>query len=208
MTSRPSVQASYKKLQGTLSVKPDKLEWIPTPGQASAAPVAIPIGLIRSKSVPQTRLTYLDLQATPVTNPKVMMKVFVAQNPPPAEPIASVFNFTSASARADCDTITEAIKQAIAERNKPKTVADVLKEGEEGLLRNTDLQVSLLKQDLELSRMFRALVIEGKQLTPEQFWRARVVSSRCWVLVNGSTYYELMRLKRLSIEDRIMFLRC
>ena len=104
-----------------------------------------------------------------------MIKVFVAQNPP-AEPVATVFNFTSANARADCDTITEAIKTAIADRNKPKTVADVLKEGEEGLLRNTDLQVSLLKQDVELSRMFRALVIEGKQLTPEQFWRARVVS--------------------------------
>jgi transcription initiation factor TFIIH subunit 1 len=102
-----------------------------------------------------------------------MIKVFVSQNPT-QDPVASVFTFTSPSARVDCDTIKEAIQTAIAERNRPKTVADVLKDGEEGLLRNTDVQMSLLKQDVELSRMFKSLVIEGKQLTAEQFWRARV----------------------------------
>src|ERR1700721_4634137 len=114
----------------------------------------------------------LDLQATPAHNPKVNIKVFVSQNPT-QEPVASVFTFTSGNARQDCDTIKEAIQAAIAERSKPKTVADVLKEGEEGLLRNTDVQMSLLKQDVELSRMFKALVIDGKQLTDQQFWRAR-----------------------------------
>jgi hypothetical protein len=108
-----------------------------------------------------------------------MIKVFVSQNPN-QEPVASVFTFTSGNARADCDAIKEAIQTAIAERNRPKTVADVLKEGEEGLLRNTDLHMSLLKQDVELSRMFKALVIEGKQLTAEQFWRARVVWDDCF----------------------------
>src|SRR5438552_13716624 len=78
-------------------------------------------------------LISLGLQATPPTNPKVMIKVFVSQDPA-QEPVASVFTFTSANARADCDTIQEAIKAATAERNKPKTVADILKEGEEGLL--------------------------------------------------------------------------
>jgi hypothetical protein len=48
MTSRAAVQASYKKLKGTVAVKPNQLEWIPTPGQSSAAPVTIAIGLIRS----------------------------------------------------------------------------------------------------------------------------------------------------------------
>jgi hypothetical protein len=104
-----------------------------------------------------------------------MIKVFVSQNPS-QEPVASVFTFTSGNARADCDGIKESIQHAIAERSRPKTVADVLKEGEEGLLRNTDVQMSLLKQDVELSRMFKTLVIEGKQLTAEQFWRARVVT--------------------------------
>lgn len=178
MTSRPSVQASYKKLKGTLTVKPTQLEWIPTPGQSSAAPVIILIGLIRSNPVATGCSNTLDLQATPAHNPKVMIKVFVSQNPA-QEPVASVFSFTSANARQDCNVIKEAIQVAIAERNRPKTVADVLKEGEEGLLRNTDLQMSLLKQDVELSRMFMALVIEGKQLTEEQFWRARVVCPLC-----------------------------
>jgi len=121
-----------------------------------------------------TRLTILDLQATPAHNPKVMIKVFVSKDPG-QEPVPSVFTFTSGNARQDCDVIKEAIQVAIAERNRPKTVADVLTEGEEGLLRNTDLQMSLLKQDAELRTMFRALVIEGKQLTDQQFWRARVV---------------------------------
>ncbi len=102
-----------------------------------------------------------------------MIKVFVSQDPA-QEPVASVFTFTSANARADCDAIQEAIKAATAERNKPKTVADILKEGEEGLLKNTDVQMSLLKQDVGLSKMFRTMVIEG-QLPAEQFWRARVV---------------------------------
>ena len=173
MTSRPSVQASYKKLKGTLSIKPSQLEWTPEAGQSSAAPVVIPVGLIRSTPL-STDYADLDLQATPAHNPKVMIKVFVAKDPG-QEPVASLFTFTSGNARQDCDLIKEAIQGAIAERNRPKTVADVLKEGEEGLLKNADVQMSLLKQDQELSKMFRALVIEGKQLTDQQFWRARVV---------------------------------
>jgi hypothetical protein len=206
MTSRPSVQASYKKLKGTLSVKPTQLEWIPTPGQSSAAPVFISIGLIRSNPVPSSS-NLLDLQATPAHNPKVMIKLFVSQNPS-QEPVASVFSFTSADARQDCNTIKEAIQVAIAERNRPKTVADVLKEGEEGLLRNTDLQMSLLKQDVDLSRMFMALVIEGKQLTEEQFWRARVV--HCFQLgcLMCSICYGPMLLNGLNRGVRIMYFRC
>lgn len=102
-----------------------------------------------------------------------MIKVFVSQDPT-QEPVASVFTFTSSNAREDCDTIQEAIKTATAERNKPKTVADILKEGEEGLLKNEDIQMSLLKQDAELSKVFKSMVVDG-HLKPEQFWRARVV---------------------------------
>ena|SRR5947207_15076254 len=104
-----------------------------------------------------------------------MIKVFVSQNPA-QEPVASVFTFTSGHARRDCEAVKEAIQAAIAERNRPKTVADILHEGEEGLLKNTDVQMSLLKQDNELSSVFKALVIEGKQITAEQFWRARIVN--------------------------------
>jgi hypothetical protein len=114
------------------------------------------------------------LQATPATNPKVMIKVFVSENPN-GEPVPSVFTFTSSTAaRADCDAIQEAIKQATAERARPKTVADILKDGEEGLLKNTEVQMSLLKVDVDLSKMFRNLVVEGP-LSAEQFWRARLV---------------------------------
>jgi hypothetical protein len=115
----------------------------------------------------------VGLQATPPTNPKVMIKVFVSQNPN-QEPVASVFTFTSPQAREDCDTIQESIKLATAERNKPKTVADILKEGEEGLLKDTELQQSLLRQDKDLRTIFKDLVIP-KLINGDQFWRARVV---------------------------------
>jgi len=72
--------------------------------------------------------------------------------------------------------IQESIKLATAERNKPKTVADILKEGEEGLLKDTELQQSLLRQDSDLRQIFTDLVIP-KLITAEQFWRARVVSN-------------------------------
>ena len=104
-----------------------------------------------------------------------MIKIFVSENPN-EEPVATVFTLTSATARADCDSIQELIKQATAERARPKTVADILKDGEEGLLRNTEVQMSLLKRDNDLSKMFRNLVVEGP-LSAEQFWRARVVCS-------------------------------
>jgi len=185
MNRHAPVQASYKKLPGSLSVNPVHLEWLPSPGQSTAAPVTIPIGLIR-RTIPSPSPTALPhygpvlsdregLQATPATNPKVMIKVFVSENPA-EEPVPSVFTFTHpTTARADCDAIQDLIKQATAERAKPKTVADILKDGEEGLLKNTEVQMSLLKADVELFKMFRNLVIEGP-LSAEQFWRARVVS--------------------------------
>ena len=102
-----------------------------------------------------------------------MIKVFVSENPAD-EPIPSIFTFTHpTTARTDCDTIQEAIKTATADRSRPKTVADILKDGEAGLLANTDLQLSLLKADVELRKLFRNLVMEGP-LSAEQFWRARV----------------------------------
>jgi hypothetical protein len=104
-----------------------------------------------------------------------MIKVFVSQSPS-QEPVANIFTFTSATAREDCDAIQEALKIAMAAHSRPKTVTDILKEGEEGLLRDTNLQMELLKRDRDLTTMFTTMVIEG-QLAPEQFWRARVVCS-------------------------------
>jgi transcription initiation factor TFIIH subunit 1 len=103
-----------------------------------------------------------------------MIKVFVSENPAD-EPIPSIFTFTNpTTARTDCDTIQEAIKTATADRSStPKSVADILKDGEPALLANTDLQMSLLKADAELTKLFRNLVMEGP-LSAEQFWRARV----------------------------------
>ena len=57
--SRPSVSASYKKLKGILSVTSAQVEWIPTPGQSSATPVTIPVGLIRR--IPYPPWTLVDV---------------------------------------------------------------------------------------------------------------------------------------------------
>ena len=69
--------------------------------------------------------------------------------------------------------------------------------------------MSLLKQDNELSSVFKALVIEGKQITAEQFWRARIVNPlpyMCpgWIYADDSICWEHMRLNGLSREAHTM----
>jgi hypothetical protein len=55
MSRRPLVQASCKKLPGTLAVSAAHLEWTPAAGQSTAALVTIPIGHIRRKRPHNTR---------------------------------------------------------------------------------------------------------------------------------------------------------
>ncbi|KAL9594920.1 MAG: hypothetical protein Q9219_006751 [cf. Caloplaca sp. 3 TL-2023] len=99
----PRGSAAYKKQNGTLAVSKDvqSVSWTPV-----APPGA------------QPALTFLvsaitNLQQTPASTPKVMLKIFV-QAPGTPAPETHVFNFTSPIvARAEADAIKDALSKAI-----------------------------------------------------------------------------------------------
>ncbi|KAF7589688.1 RNA polymerase II transcription factor B subunit 1 [Aspergillus hancockii] len=100
----PSGSAAYKKKDGTLTISQDgqSISWIPAAGGAT--------GTI-TLSVAQVT----NLQQTPASNPKVMLKIFVLPpNAPAGSPEQYVFNFTAGStARAEADAIKDALSAAI-----------------------------------------------------------------------------------------------
>jgi transcription initiation factor TFIIH subunit 1 len=97
----PSGSATYKKKDGTLTMSQDhqSVSWIPAAGGASG--FTLPVGQVT------------NLQQTPASNPKVMLKIFVQ---PPNAPVPEqyVFSFTAgANARPEADAIKEALSSAI-----------------------------------------------------------------------------------------------
>ncbi|KAL4932203.1 TFIIH subunit TFB1 family protein [Aspergillus undulatus] len=100
----PSGSASYKKKDGTLTVSPDRqsVSWIPGAGGASGA-ITISVAQVT------------NLQQTPASSPKVMLKIFVLPpNNPTAAPEQYIFSFTAgATARAEADAIKDALSAAI-----------------------------------------------------------------------------------------------
>ncbi|KAH0559444.1 hypothetical protein GP486_004042 [Trichoglossum hirsutum] len=94
--------ASYKKKDGALSLSRDaqSVTWTPSPS-AGSAPLTIAVSNIT------------NLQQTPASNPKVMLKIF-AQPPAATAPETHVFTFTSATAaRAEADAIKDSLSAAI-----------------------------------------------------------------------------------------------
>ncbi|KAL3456182.1 hypothetical protein BJX64DRAFT_271146 [Aspergillus heterothallicus] len=100
----PSGSAAYKKKDGTLTMSPDgqSVSWIPAAGGAS--------GTI---NIPVSQVT--NLQQTPASSPKVMLKIFVLPpNSPSASPEQYIFSFTGgANARPEADAIKDALSAAI-----------------------------------------------------------------------------------------------
>ncbi|PKX92613.1 TFIIH subunit TFB1 family protein [Aspergillus novofumigatus IBT 16806] len=100
----PSGSAAYKKKDGTLTMSQDcqSISWIPAAGGATGT-ITIPVSQIT------------NLQQTPASNPKVMLKVFVLPpNTPNDSPDQYVFSFTAgANARAEANAIKDALSTAI-----------------------------------------------------------------------------------------------
>lgn len=100
----PSGSAAYKKKDGTLVMSKGhrSISWIPAAGGA-AGTITIPVGNIT------------NLQQTPASNPKVMLKIFVQQpTAPTGAPEPYVFAFTAGpSARQEADAIKDALSAAI-----------------------------------------------------------------------------------------------
>ncbi len=183
--------AVYKKQGGVLAISKDRqaVSWTPNNPPDAAPSLVITVS------------TITNLQQTPESSPKVMLKIF-AQQKGQTEPVGHVFAFTSPSnARPEANAIKEALTTAIqaykAAQNSEAAIsggssaamaiANAISgakggnvwEDDEKLKSDLDLQESLMRDDPMLKRTFE----ESRKLKPEslsstqfttQFWASRV----------------------------------
>ncbi|KAF8242389.1 hypothetical protein K440DRAFT_565560 [Wilcoxina mikolae CBS 423.85] len=182
---------TFKKKDGILELTRDIVTWTPAAPPNSPPTVTIQVGTVE------------NLQATPATSPKVMIKIFTKQGDGPAE--SFVFNFTSPNARAEGDAMKDALGTAI-QAAKAGTVPGGPGEASSAsmavatagsaamndlwsgvrLAKDMELQMSLLKSDPALSNTFKEAVMTGP-VTSEQFWSTRTHLLRAHALEKAQT---------------------
>ncbi|KAL1883054.1 hypothetical protein VTK73DRAFT_129 [Phialemonium thermophilum] len=101
----PRGQAAYKKKDGIITLSEDQKSVIWTPLPGSGPPVlSLTIGNIT------------NLQQTPDTAPKAMLKIFAKPENGEGEPLAYLFHFNSSTnARAEANAIKDALSRLLAE---------------------------------------------------------------------------------------------
>ncbi|KAH0612359.1 uncharacterized protein H6S33_010411 [Morchella sextelata] len=165
--------ASYKKKDGALLVLKDSVTWTP----------AAPPGAPPSLTIPTSTIT--NLQATPATTAKVMIKVF-AKTLPDKDPEQYVFTFTSPppTARTEADAVKEALTTRIQDSKTTSgpatpsasasttTLPDPADWSKSRLENDMALQQSLLKSNADLSKTFSEAVLSNA-VTATQFWSTR-----------------------------------
>ncbi|ROT34964.1 RNA polymerase II transcription factor B subunit 1 [Sodiomyces alkalinus F11] len=99
----PSGRAAYKKKDGVLAVSPDQnfITWTPWP--ATGAP-----------TVSLSLANVANLQQTPDTAPKVMLKI-IEKHPNATDQASYLFHFTSPDARAEANSIKEVLSRLLQE---------------------------------------------------------------------------------------------
>lgn len=184
----PRGSAAYKKKDGTLTVSKDgqSVLWTPVAPPRSEPALALPVS------------TITNLQQTPVTNPRVMLKIF-AQAPGASAPETHTFVFTSpTTARVEADTIKDALSKTIqiiksggglpaapggaggssAAMAIASAVSSGLKAGadsnawydDERLKKDVEIQQSLLKAMPSLSKTFmESLRTKPESISSSQF---------------------------------------
>jgi transcription initiation factor TFIIH subunit 1 len=176
----PQGSASYKKQNGTLFLSTDRrtVSWTSREVKEANPLVEIAVSDIT------------NLQQTPESNPKVMLKVFAQQKGQP-EPAGYIFTFTSpADARAEVNTIKEALTIAIQAHkaslngegsaavggvagngsSAAMAIANAVSGGKGGnewtddekLISDLELQQALMRDDPTLQRTFE----ESRKLKP------------------------------------------
>ena len=189
----PQGAAAYKKRNGIIAISRDRksVSWSP-----DEPPDAAPLVVISAASI-------TNLQQTPESSAKVMLKIFV-QDPGKLEPIAHVFNFTSAkSARDEANSVKEALANVIQAQKAAQNAAEGTAAGssaalsiaaavsggsrnsgnvwedDEKLKADVSLQQSIMRDDPNLQKTF----MEARSLKPDsisnmqftsQFWASRV----------------------------------
>ncbi|GLA78539.1 RNA polymerase II transcription factor B subunit 1 [Aspergillus tubingensis] len=218
----PSGSAAYKKKDGTLTIAQDRqsISWIPAAGGAAGA-ITLPVAQIT------------NLQQTPASNPKVMLKIFVLPpNAPASSPEQYVFSFTAgANARPEADAIRDALSAAIQAAKTAQSAP--IKEGvspamaianavssagkekspwddDKRLQGDVELQQSLLKSNSTLQRMF----MESLHTKPDtlsasqfmtQFWSTRLHLLRAHAIERSQTRgsYNVLSTLKPRVEDSV-----
>ncbi|RAK97564.1 TFIIH subunit TFB1 family protein [Aspergillus ibericus CBS 121593] len=218
----PSGSAAYKKKDGTLTIAQDSqsISWIPAAGGA-AGTITLPVAQIT------------NLQQTPASNPKVMLKIFVLPpNAPANSPEQYVFSFTAgANARPEADAIRDALSAAIQAaknaQNPPvkegvspaMAIANAVSsagkvknpwDDDKRLQGDVELQQSLLKSNPVLQRMF----MESLHTKPDtlsagqfmtQFWSTRLHLLRAHAIERSQSRgsYNVLSTLKPRVEDSV-----
>ncbi|KAI1815036.1 RNA polymerase II transcription factor protein [Poronia punctata] len=179
----PSAAAAYKKKDGIITLTPDQSTVIWTPNSATTGPPALTLSIS----------TITQLQQTPDSAAKVMLKIFVKTAEAP-EPVPYLFHFNSPSdPRAEANAIKSLLSRLIADMKSndpslPRPSSGATTPAASGLGSGTPtpgpasskaslvrlfdddalkadivLQQSLLKADRNLSQMY----MEGRKTKPE-----------------------------------------
>ena len=178
----PRGLASYKKKEGIITLTDDKTSLIWSPGSGDGPPVV---------SLAVANIT--NLQKTPDSSAKVMLKVFEKPRTTEAEPVAYLFHFTSKTdPRDEANAIKDLLSALLAEArggdpNLPKPVSQGDANGtdapaamamakaanakpttarwfdDDTLKKDVELQQSLLKKDTSLSEVY----LEARSTKPE-----------------------------------------
>lgn len=220
----PRGSAAYKKNDGTLTISKDgqSVSWTPVAPPGSKPALTLPVSSITSKAYVILQLSYmllnsiLDLQQTPATSAKVMLKIF-AQTQGASASEQYVFSFTSpTTARAEADAIKDALSKAIQAAKSSSsvlaqpggasaamTIASAVTSLPHGgntdawyddsrLKSDVQLQQSLLKANPLLSKTFMESLrtkpesITSSQFT-SQFWSTRIHLLRAHAIEKNQT---------------------
>jgi transcription initiation factor TFIIH subunit 1 len=216
MAPPPQGVTLYKKQEGVLAISKDRksVTWSP-----SSPPNA-------SHTLVITADTITNLQQTPESNPKVMLKIFVQMKGQP-EAVAHLFTFVSSKdARAEANAVKDALATAIQNvkaesivaaaqgggSSAAMTIANAISGPKSGNVWEDDnrlkldfgLQESLMREDPSLRKTF----LEAQKTKPEsisntqftsQFWSSRVHLLRAHAITKGQnrgSYNVLSSLKR------------
>ncbi|KAK6332701.1 RNA polymerase II transcription factor B subunit 1, variant 3 [Orbilia brochopaga] len=213
MSTITNVPASYKKKDGTISLSADgkSLVWRQDPSSPSSNPSSAQI------TISVDAIT--NLQATPPTSSKVMIKVF-AQSSAKGTNDQYVFTFNcshdeASHLKAALAAAIQSLKSAGApgnasasddKDNSSNKQSDLYKSRTDNELKNDmSLQQAVLSSSPSLQKAFHEVVVEGN-VTAAQFWSTRIHLLRAHLVeqsqVRGS--YNVLATIKPKTEDSIV----
>ncbi|KAF3905398.1 hypothetical protein ABW21_db0207111 [Orbilia brochopaga] len=230
MSATTNASASYKKKDGKISLSADSknLVWRADPSSpsssSSSVPISIPVDTITSLDIWTNNpldpvQSSIDLQATPPTSSKVMIKVFTQHSTKGTnEQYVFTFNCSHDEASHLKTALTAAI-QSLKSSSAPGSVSasddkdessnrppELYKNRTDSELKNDmSLQQAVLSSSPSLQKAFHEVVVEGN-VTAAQFWSTRIHLLRAHLVeqsqIRGS--YNVLAAIKPKTEDSIV----